>query len=284
MVQIAYALPPEREEIAQFMCAAFPKAKWDIDGWRRVLDGRWGGDAPYAVTVRDKGVLVGVLGLISATRMTKTGLKRTMNMTSWYVLKSHRGTGLGSQMLALITADPDVTVTNYSSAKGAVPVVERAGFKALDSQRFVWKARSHSSAIDLVENPSIDDPNLTSQDRQILKDHQGLNLQSRLVKTPDGWCFFMFMIKQKHDEYLTYETMHVSRPDLFARCARAIADQILPETGAVLSVDSRFILGDVTPDAIENFAVPRFFTSGAMPPIDVDHLYSEIVLLDMKMY
>ena len=284
MVQIAYAPPEDREEIAQFMCAAFPKAKWDIDGWRRLLDGRWGGDAPYAVAARDAGVLVGVLGLVSAVRMTDAGPRRTMNMTSWYVLKSHRGMGLGGQMLSLITADPSVTVTNYSSAKGAVPVVERAGLKPLDTHRHIWRTRGIAGGLSVIDDPLAQDAEISVKDRRILADHAGLNLHPRFVQTPDGPCLILLMIKQKHDAYVTYETMYLSDPKTFARYARAIADSILPRQNAVLSVDSRFVANEVTADAIEPFAVPRFYTKGAMAPVDVDHLYSEIVLLDMKMY
>jgi hypothetical protein len=284
MVEVAYAPPQEREEIAQFMCAAFPKAKWDIDGWRRLLDGRWGRGAPYAVTVRDGGVLVGVLGLVSATRLTDAGPRQTMNMTSWYVLKSHRGMGLGSKMLGLITADPAITITNYSSAKGAVPVVERAGLKVLDTQRLVWRARGQTTTINVVTDPVKMAKTLTQKDHQILQDHAGLNVQFSLVETEDGPCLIAVMVKQKHDDYVTYETMYLGQPNIFARHARAIADSLLPAGNAVLSVDSRFVPDGTAADAVVPFDVPRFYTSGAMTPADVDHLYSEIVLLDMKMY
>ena len=284
MIDIAYAPPEDREDIAQFMFTAFPKAKWDIDGWRRLLDGRWGGDAPYAVLVRDNGALVGVLGLVTTTRMTDAGPRKTMNMTSWYVLKSHRGMGVGSKMLNLITADPAVTITNYSSAKGAVPVVERAGFKVLDASRLVWRARGHVATLNVISNSQEMNDRLTPKDRKILQDHAGLNVQFRLVETPDGPCFVAVIVKQKHDDFVTYETMYLDQPAIFARHARAIADSILQENHAVLSVDQRFVPDGTTADALEYFDVPRYYTQGTMNPADVDHLYSEIVLLDMKMY
>ncbi len=91
-------------------------------------------------------------------------------------------------------------------------------------------------------------------------------------------------VKQKHDAYVTHETMHLSDPALFSRHARAVADALLPEAGAVLSVDSRFVLGGAVPDRTEAISVPRFFSPGHMEPVEVDHLYSEVVLLGMKMY
>ena len=283
MVQIAYALPHMREEIAQFMCAAFPKAKWGINEWRGLLDGRWGRDDPYAVTVHDDGQLVGVLGLVSATRRIDGVAHRTMNMTSWYVLKSHRGLGLGGKMLAHITADPTVTVTNFSSAKAAVSVVERAGLKALDSTRLIW--RSHGPKPQANGVASVQSlTGLGQHERAIIADHTRLNVQPHLVNTPDGLCLLMLMAKQKHDDYVTYETMHISNKPAFARHAAEIAACVLPAEDAVLSVDKRFVSGAVAAEATETIAVPRFYRPGSLQPCDVDHLYSEIVLLDLKMY
>jgi hypothetical protein len=128
------------------------------------------------------------------------------------------------------------------------------------------------------------DQRLTAKDRTVLQDHAGLNVQFNLMETTDGPCFIGVMAKQKHDSYVTYETMYLGQPDIFAHHARAIADSILPAANAVLSVDSRFVPDWVSADAVEHFDVPRFYTPGAMKPADVDHLYSEIVLLDMKMY
>ena len=104
----AATIPPEeREEIAQFMKTVFTRAKWDIDGWRRLLAGRWcGPEGRYAVAVRDEGRLIGVLGLVYADRMTSGGLRTTADMTSWYILKEYRGQGIGQQMLAFATSDP----------------------------------------------------------------------------------------------------------------------------------------------------------------------------------
>ena len=57
MVEVAYALPEEREEIARFMQAVFPRAKWPLDGWRALLARRWPHPEDiYAITARDGGV------------------------------------------------------------------------------------------------------------------------------------------------------------------------------------------------------------------------------------
>lgn len=285
MLDIAHAPPEDRDEIAGFMENAFPRAKWPRSGWEAILSGRWNshGDS-YAISVRDKGKLIGVLGLVSATRPSESGRAKTVNMTSWYVDKTYRGQGVGSRMLDLVTADPDITVTNFSSAKGAVPVVERAGFSVLDAARCVWRPRARRVPLPLYDAPLELGQSLNDRDRRVILDHAGLDLKTCTVKTPDGFCTMILSVKQKHDAYVTYETMYLGDRALFAQYAREIADSVLPPSAAVLSVDQRFVAGGTQADEIQQFAVPRYYTAGRMAGADVDHLYSEIVLLGLKMY
>ncbi len=285
MIEIAHARPDEREEVVQFMQESFPRAKWPRSGWEAILSGRWSGpDDSFAITVRDAGVLIGVLGLVTATRPTARGMVKTSNMTSWYVNKSYRSQGIGSRMLDLVTADPDVTVTNFSSARGAVPVVRRAGFSVLDSTRLIWRPGDPSSRLPVHHDALLLGDALSDHEKRVLTDHAGLNLKTVAIETPHGPCVMIVMVKQKHDDFLTYEVMHISDRALFTHHARAIADSLLPAQAAVLSVDRRFVGTGAVPDAIQPIAVPRFYTAGRMPAEDVDHLYSEIVLLDLKMY
>ncbi len=286
MVEITDAAPEAREEIAQFMAQVFPRAKWSIDGWRAILDGRWSrpGDS-YAITVRDGGQLVGVLGLITAERPTDNGPKITANMTSWYLLKPYRGTGIGRRMIELATSDPDITVTDFTSSPGAVHAVKSAGLVELDTQRLIWHPRATTSdRLPVHTNPLARIDDLSAKDIQVLQDHAGLDLTPLLIETPDGPCLIILSIKQKHDDYVTHEVMYCGNRSLFARHVRTIANTVLPADRAILSVDRRMLPQDVEHDAVDDFAVPRFYTPDRMPPGDIDHLYTEVVLLGLKLY
>ena len=285
MVDVSHARPEEREEIARFMQEVFPRAKWSLDGWRALLDGRWSGAAGrYAITARDGGRLVGALGLVTAERPTSVGPRITANMTSWYVLKPYRGQGLGHRMIGLAAADPAITLTNFTCSRGAVPVVESAGMQALDQERLLWRSRPAASArLAVHPEPVRTDISISAKDRRVLDDHAGLNLTRLAVATPDGPCVLLLAVKRKSDAWLTYEALYLGNRDLFASHSRAIADSILPPEGAVLSVDRRLLPAEAEPDAVETFDVPRFYTPGLMPPEEIDYLYSEIVLLDMKL-
>lgn len=285
MVDVLHARPEEREEIARFMQEVFPRAKWSLEGWRTLLDGRWSGPAGrYAITARDDGRLVGVLGLVTAERPSLDGPVMTANMTSWYVLKPYRGQGLGHRMIGLAAADPTVTLTNFTSSRGAVPVVESAGMQPLDRERLLWRSRPAARAgLSVHPEPIRADIGIGAKDRRVLEDHAGLNLMRLAVATPDGPCVLLLSVKRKSDAWLTYEALYLGNRDAFARHARAIADSILPPEGAVLSVDRRLLPAEAEPDAVETFDVPRFYIPGRLPPEEIDYLYSEIVLLDMKL-
>lgn len=285
MVNIAYAGPEEREEIAQFMNVVFHKAKWDIDGWRRLLAGRWcGPDGRYAISVRDDGKLVGVLGLVYADRMTSGGLRTTADMTSWYILKEYRGQGIGQKMLALATSDPTVTVTNFSSAKAAVSVLVSAGLTVLDKERLVWHPRVTPSGLIVHDDPLSLGDRLPAKDRKIIGDHQGLKLRHLAVETPDGPVAMVLYPQNKHGDWVTHEIMYLGNQPLFAQYAPQIAAAVLPERDAILSLDRRFAAEGITPDEVRPFATPRYCQPGLLDPSEIDMLYSECVLLNIKIH
>ena len=282
MIDISFATPAQRAEVEAFMHSAFPRAKWGADGWAHLLANRWGGPhGEFAVTARDGGALVGVMGMNDSLRHTPRGPKRYRNLTSWYVLKTHRGMGLGERLMHHAMADPEVTSTNLTSAKAALPLVGKIGFKVLDNTRFVWR-KSSGSALPFTFDP-LADAALNLVDTQVLQDHAGLDLKPMVIETPDGPLTLVLSVKQKVDEYVTHEALFVGQPELLARHGRAIADTLLPQTPAIFSVDSRLGIGS-TPDAVEAIEVARFYKGNSLLPHEIDHMYSEIVLMGMKLY
>ncbi|MGB3245213.1 MAG: GNAT family N-acetyltransferase [Sulfitobacter sp.] len=285
MVEIAYARPEEREDVAQFMVKVFPRAKWDITGWRKLLAGRWNGpDGRYAIIVRDKGEIVGCLGLVIADRLTSQGPKTIADMSSWYVLKEYRAQGVGRDMIALALSDPKVTIVNFASAKAAVNVLVNAGLTVLDEDRFVWRPTGNAAPFLVHDQPLDLGDRLIAKDRKVLEDHQGLRLRPVAVETPDGLCVVVMYPQKKHDEYVTLESMYVGDQGLFARHARGIADSILSASGEILTLDRRLGANGIESDGIEPLGVPRFYREGLIEKADIDMLYSECILLNVKIH
>jgi ribosomal protein S18 acetylase RimI-like enzyme len=281
-MDVRFAKREERAQVEAFMHAAFPRAKWGAEGWARLLANRWGGArGQFAVSAWDGSALVGVMGMNDSIRHTARGPQRYRNLTSWYVLKSHRGMGLGETLMHTAMADPEVTSTNLTSAKAALPLVDRIGFKVLDAQRIVWQ-RSDGPHLPHTFDP-LAEAVLNDVDAQVLRDHADLGLPYVTVETPDGPCTLALSVKQKVDEYVTHEVVYVGQPDLLAQHGQAIAHSILPQTPAVLSVDSRLAPHARGGDT-QQIEVPRFFKGTSLQPAEIDHMYSEIVLMGMKLY
>lgn len=281
MVDLAFAPAQARAEVVAFMQEAFPRAKWGTAGWQTLLAGRWAQPAdPCAVVARDGDRIVGVLGLVFATRPTAHGPRRWVNLTSWYVLPDYRGEGLGQRMMEMVVALPGATVTNFSSAVRAVPVVRRAGLQVLDDTRCLWSARI-SGAVRLAVK---EDPQVDGHVGQVLRDHTGLPLRRIAVQTDEGPLIMVLMEARKHDAYVTHEVLFLSDPDRFAGHTRAVADAVLPTDRAMLSVDSRFVRDLSVAEVVEPIPVPRFYSSPDMTPTGIDPMYTEIVLLGMKMH
>jgi len=282
MIEVTFASPSQRDEVEAFMHAAFPRAKWGAEGWTRLLANRWGGaQGEFAVTARDGNRLVGVMGMNDSLRQTPRGPRRYRNLTSWYVLKSHRGMGLGEQLMHTAMADPALTSTNLTSAKAALPLVHRIGFNVLDDTRLVWR-HSGLAALSHTLDP-LRDAHLNARDTQVLSDHSDLKLKSVVIETRDGPLTLVLSVKQKADDYVTHEVVYVGQPDLLARHTRAVADTLLPEQAAVFSIDSRLVK-NAQQGTSEPIEVPRFFKGTTLQLAEIDHMYSEVVLMDMKLY
>ncbi len=271
MTELAYAYGDAQAEIAAFMDTSFHRAKWDSSRWRALLDGRWTDpDAPIAVTARDAGRLIGVIGMLPVRRSSGHLIN---NLTSWYLDAGYRGQSLGRRMMEMSCWVDEAAVTNLSSARAAMPVAKAAGLEVLDDTRLIWHPRPDT----------LDARIVATQDLREVRDHADLNVTPVTVETPDGPVTLILSIKQKDDTRVMHEALWMSDRAAFATHAPAIAAALLPGPGTVLAVDQRFA-PDATADAVEAIAMPRFWRPGDVPRGAVDMLYSEIVLLDMKLY
>ena len=58
---------------------------------------------------------------------------------------------------------------------------------------------------------------------------------------------------------------------------------MLPDSPSVLAADGRFVSEPGVDVVREMLPVPRYFKSERVQPREVDHLYSELQLLDLKL-
>lgn len=288
MVTVRKAENELRADVARFLHEEM-NPKISLERWQGFLDGRWAAeDAGYAFVAEEAGKIVGVLSGVYADRKINGRDVRTCNLSSWYIMKSHRGGGLGFKMMSTALSEPDVTFTTYSSNAPALSVCLKAGMTTLETHRMVWHTHAEPAKGELVVMRDMDAVAhlMDAASHRAILDHEGLNVHPLAFRTEDGdLCVVVFSIKQKGEDIAFHEALYISDRALFAANARALADAILPSEKALMSVDSRLLAGhDANPDELLELPVNRGFQSAGLEPHEMDFLYSEIPLLDLKLY
>lgn len=254
--------------------------------WRRLFEYPWLADKPdCGVIVLQRGEVAGFLGVVYADRRLRGRSFRTGNLSSWYIVKALRGQGLGLAMLRHATRDPAVTYTTFSSNPQALHVMMKVGLVLLDDSRFLWRRTvERTVAIEVLSGRAALSSLVTDDERRILTDHRSLPVEPHLLRSADGDCLVVLSVKRKGADIAYHEVLHLGRPDVLARHAQAFANQVLASGASVLAVDQRFLDRCEVSAEREPISVPRYFRSPDLARRDVDFLYSEIPLLDLKLY
>jgi hypothetical protein len=117
----------------------------------------------------------------------------------------------------------------------------------------------------------------------MLQDHALLPVRPVFISAAGGSCLAVFSVKKKGEDVTYFDAMHLSDPEFFAAHAQAIADTLLPPGKAVLAVDRRLLAGHKADGIVESIPVARYYKSQRLAPSEVDNLYSELLLLDLKL-
>jgi len=279
-----------------------PAAAEDIDGvcdllhthmsarisrerWRRLLDYPWRpADADRGrVAVADGGRIVGFLGLVYADRTIAGRQVRFCNICAWYLLKELRGTGIGRALQEGSIADRSATYTLVTATAGTDRAFRAAGFGVLDSERYILPRRGGAHReVELLEGADAIAHLLEPGERTVLSDHRDANLRHVLAVAGGRSCYIVLQNKLLGDDVAYHQVLHAGDLDFLSAHAEALAEHLLPEGKAVLAIDRRFILSD-RPWPHETLRQPRLFSSPDLRPPEVDNLYNEIVLLDLKL-
>ncbi|MFQ5972150.1 MAG: GNAT family N-acetyltransferase [Alphaproteobacteria bacterium] len=286
MVEVRAAREPDIEPICRLLHDRM-NARLSVAEWRRLMSYGWLREKPdFGVVVEAAGEIAGYLGVVYAERDVDGLTARTGNLTSWYLAKPYRGQGIGMDMLSQATSDPAVTYTTFSSTPRVLPMMERAGLAPLDTERFIWRRDPQGeSGLDIVEGLAAVRPRLGPREGRLLDDHAGFNVAPYLIRTPGGTCLVILSIRMKGADVAYHEALYVGDGGVFAAHAAAFANAILPPRPSLVAVDRRFLAGQAVDAEREPIPVPRYArTVAPLAPERVDFLYSEIPLLDLKLY
>ncbi|MHA1537388.1 MAG: GNAT family N-acetyltransferase [Alphaproteobacteria bacterium] len=273
------------------MNSKFPRQRW-----RRLMDYAWMEDKPdFGRVVEDGGRILGFVGMVYSDRLIAGRSERFVSISSWFLDKSLRGRGLGAGLMAAATDDPRITYTNVTSSDRVLAIVEAVGYRVLDADRYLWRRAPGSdtgrpiSSLACEWDAGAIRARLDPADRRLIDDHADLPVRPVLVEAGDRRALMFFSVKRKGEDVTYFDLLHTGDAALLAEHGQALADTILPRGAAVLAADCRFVAGAPRGGAPagavrEALPVARYFKSIRLAPAHIDLLYSELQLLDLKLY
>ncbi|MEQ9813106.1 MAG: GNAT family N-acetyltransferase [Azospirillaceae bacterium] len=262
------------------------KASWSREKWARLFTQRWVdpayGPPDYGQVIVDEGRIVGFLGVVIADREFDGRHARTGSITSMYLLKSYRGLGLGKALMAETTADSEISYTVIGASPNSEKLLIPTGHRVLDRERYRWTRRDTGSGrlAVIVGDWEAIAARTDAVGRRLIADHRDLAITPVWLETPQGGCLAFFQVKAKGGG-IYWDALHITAPAVFAEAAQTFADRVLG-AGEVLGVDRRFLAEDVDAQT-EVLGVPYYGKSPWLSPRQQDHLYSEILVFDLKL-
>jgi len=252
--------------------------------WRRITTYGWLAQKPdFGRVVDDGGKVVGFVGSVYADREIAGRRERVVSMSSWYLDKAYRGQGLGFELMRSATEDDEASYTMITVSPRNLAMLPRLGYRLLDHDRRVWSASgSPADGLAVEQAPERILEKVDAAQRRMLQDHLGLPVHPVLISATDGQCLAVFSVKKKGDDVTYFDVLHLSDGAFFARHAQAIADGLLPPGKSLLAADTRLLSG-ASGGAVEVMPVARYYKSKRLAPGEVDNMYSELLLLDLKL-
>jgi GNAT superfamily N-acetyltransferase len=251
--------------------------------WRTLLDYPWRPpDAARGCVAVDGDCVVGFLGLVYVDRPIAGRVERFCNICAWYLLKQYRGRGIGQEIQRVSIADKRLNYTLVTATAGTDRAFRGAGFQVLDAERYILHRQANaSSQLECLEGAAVEAV-LAPEERAIFDDHRAFGLRHLLLSAAGRSCYLIVQARKQGEDVNYHQVMHLSDPGFVATHGQAIADAILEPGKAVFAIDKHF-MPEPMPWESEQIRQPRLYSTPHLSPHLIDHLYNEIVLLDLKL-
>jgi GNAT superfamily N-acetyltransferase len=258
-----------------------------VERWRQLMSYEWFSEKPdYGRVVESDGDILGFCGMVYADRTLANNerVERIVSMSSWYLDKSVRGKGLGKAMLKSAIEDPTLTYATLTNSRKPLGIVEALGFRVLEDHRYLWrKEKAVVTSINLLHDAASIKLLVKPYQREIVDDMANLPVVPMLLQVDGQQTLLFFSIKRKKNDILWFDLMYVSDRVLFTRNAQAVASALLPDEPSILAADGRLVHKPSSEIEYEPLPVARYFVSQRVEPYELDNLYSELQLLDLKL-
>ncbi|MCB8836733.1 hypothetical protein [Aurantimonas sp. VKM B-3413] len=251
--------------------------------WRLILDYPWRpADMERGWLVEDRGQVVGFMATIYSDRDVGGATRRFCDLSSWYLLADYRGDGTGDVLLRSGMARPEVTYHTMTARRATGRKIRALGFSILDQSRSLYRPREMRRPFASITEPGAIRDRLAPPDRRTFDLHRGFDIHQAIIGDNGVWLVWQRKLKGEAVAY--HEILHCSDPGFLSAHAAEIADTIVSRESGVLAVDSRWIRAGDDPGEVETIPLARWYRPAAgVQAGDVDHLFSEVILLDQKL-
>jgi GNAT superfamily N-acetyltransferase len=259
-------------------------AKIAKERWRLLLDYPWRPpDADRGCLAVDGERVVGFLGLVYSDRDIDGETHRFCNICAWYLLNDYRGLGIGQEIQRQSIADPRMTYTLVTATASTDRSFRGTGFAVLDDQRYRLRRDAESGGgLKIFEGPEAVEELITPAERLILGDHRAYNLRHVVFRAADQSCYLVLQNRKQGADISYHQALYVGNPDFLGRHGQAMANLLLHPGKSLFALDRRFV---PHPPGWPHEPIPqaRLYRSARLRPEQIDNLYSEIALLDLKL-
>lgn len=252
--------------------------------WRTLLDYPWRPpDADCGCVAVDGDRVVGFLGLVYVDRPFGGRVERFCNICAWYLLRDYRGRGIGRDIQHASIANTEQTYTLVTATAGTDRAFRGSGFDVMDDERYIIRRRPDAAPkLEWLEGPDAIEASLSPEQRTILNHHRAFELRHLLISVGGRSCYLIVQARKQGEDVNYHQVMYVSDPEVVAAHGQTIADAILEPGRAVFAVDCRY-MPESMPWERERVRQPRLYQSPRLRPGEIDHLYNEVVLLNLKL-
>jgi hypothetical protein len=210
-------------------------------------------------------------------------------MSSWIVKPDYRAHSLA--LVAKVTADKSVTVTNLSPNAQALKLLEKLGFTLMDkSERIivpVITAKTIMDSCEILTSASSINRVLDGERLRFFRDHQLPFNHHVLLRTPVADCYIIMnrtLKRVRANLRLPFAGVHyISRPDILVRHSEKLVLRVAASLKVVaIVVEDRMLKGTVPWHSFVRPGGQRraAFCSKNLTAEDIDGLYTEAVLLN----
>ncbi len=271
----------------QDVLSAFWGPAWQ-DRLQSISKCRWPrGESYCGLALKDGDKTVGFLGMIFSRRQIDGKIEKFCNLTSWFVQEPYRSSAI--LLLFPMFTMRGYTITDLTPSRKVYRIQKKLGFKDLDDRGRILLSfgrrliepqlpRPH-----LTSEPSQIKPKLAGADLEIFNDHIDYPCSHLLAAAEDRYCYLIYARHKK--KRLTYAHVHfISDPEFFSRFYRDIRRSIIAESKACfILIESRFVHGLSLPLSFSlSFRAPKQYLSSTLKPEQIDNLYSEIILFNLR--